>query len=238
MKVPLKWLKEYIDTDLSPEEITYRLTMAGTETSLQSIGTASWQGVVVGKITTIKAHPNADRLSLVTVNLKKEEQTVVCGAPNLNIGDKIAFASVGTELIDGYSGKKVELKPVKIRGVTSCGMVCSEKELGISESHEGIMVLPPEAPLGEPLMDFLSDTLLDLEVTPNRPDLLSIIGIAREIAALTHKPVVLPEMEYKELGAPIREQVSVVIDDLDLCSRHCASLIEGIEVGTPWWKRF
>ncbi|UCG54426.1 MAG: phenylalanine--tRNA ligase subunit beta, partial [Dehalococcoidia bacterium] len=238
MKVPLKWLKEYVETDRPLTEIACRLTMAGTETSLQSISAESWHGVVVGEITTIKAHPNADRLSLVTVNLKEEEQTVVCGAPNLNVGDKIAFANVGTGLIDGYSGKKVVLKPAKIRGVTSCGMVCSEKELGISESHEGIMVLPPEAPLGEPLANFLSDTILDLEVTPNRPDLMSIIGVAWEVAALTNRPVVLPEIEYKELGVPIQERISVAIDDPDLCSRYCASLIEGIEVGeSPEWLK-
>ncbi len=238
MKVPLKWLKEYVDTDLPLAELASRLTMAGTETSLQSIGIKGWQGVVIGEITNVKAHPNADRLRLVTVNLKKEEQTVVCGAPNLNVGDKIAFASVGTELIDGYSGKMVVLKPAKIRGITSYGMVCSEKELGISESHEGIMVLPPEAPLGEPLANFLSDTILDLEVTPNRPDLLSVIGVAREVAALTHLSIVLPKIEYQELGAPIQERVSIAIDNPDLCPRYCASLIEDIEIGeSPEWLK-
>ncbi|UCE97890.1 MAG: phenylalanine--tRNA ligase subunit beta [Dehalococcoidia bacterium] len=238
MKVPLKWLKEYVNIDLPLAELANRLTMAGTETSLQSIGINTWQGVVIGEIADIRVHPNADRLSLVTVNLNKEEQTVVCGAPNLNVGDKIAFANVGTELINGYSGKKVLLKPAKIRGVTSFGMVCSEKELGISESHEGIMVLPSEAPLGEPLSNFLNDIILDLEVTPNRPDLLSIIGIAREIAALTNLSVFLPKIKYQELGTPIQEQVSIVIDNPDLCSRYCASLIEGIKIGeSPEWLK-
>ncbi len=148
MKVPLKWLKDYVDINLPSAEIARRLTMAGTETSLQSLGGESWQGIVIGEIITVEAHPNADRLRLVTVNIIIEKQTVVCGAPNLNAGDKIAFASVGTELIDGYSGKKAVLKPAKIRGVTSCGMVCSEKELGISDSHEGIMVLPPRSATG------------------------------------------------------------------------------------------
>jgi len=115
----------------------------------------------------------------VAGNLGNESQTVVCGAPNLTPGDKIAFAGVGVELIDGHSGKKVVLKPATIRGVTSCGMVCSEKELGISDSHEGIMVLPADAPIGGQLSDYLGDVIFDLEVTPNRPDCLSVIGIAR-----------------------------------------------------------
>ncbi|MFH1662302.1 MAG: phenylalanine--tRNA ligase subunit beta [Chloroflexota bacterium] len=239
MKVPLKWLKEYVYINLPSAEIARQLTMAGTETSLQSLGGGeSWQGVVIGEIVAVEAHPDADRLRLVTVNLDVEEQTVVCGAPNLTVGDKIAFASVGTELIDGYSGKKAVLKPAKIRGVTSCGMVCSEKELGISDSHEGIMVLPPEAPQGRPLADFLADIVLNLEVTPNRPDLLSIIGVAREVAALTNQPVTLPEVEYAEPGSPIEEQVSVTISDPDLCPRYCASLISGIEIGdSPEWLK-
>ena len=114
MKAPIKWLKEYIDITMPLAEIARRLTMAGTETSLLTLG-ESWDGVVIGKIVAIEPHPNADRLWLVTVNLDAEEQTVVCGAPNLNIGDKITFAGVGVELIDGHSGEKVVLKEVKIQ---------------------------------------------------------------------------------------------------------------------------
>ena len=238
MKVSLKWLKEYIAIDLLPAEIARRLTMAGTETSQQSLGGEGWQGVVIGQILAVEAHPNADRLRLVTVDTATGKQKVVCGAPNLTAGDKIAFASVGTELIDGYSSKKAILKAANIRGVTSRGMVCSEKELGISDSHEGIMVLPSEAPLGKPLADFLADIVLDLEVTPNRPDLLSVIGIAREIAALTGQPVTLSGIEYEELGSPIEEQVSVTIADPDLCPRYCASLINNIKIGeSPEWLK-
>ena len=238
MKVPLKWLKEYVDIDIPPAEIARRLTMAGTETSLQSLGGEGWQGIVIGQIIAVEAHPNADRLRLVTVNLDTQEQKVVCGAPNLTVGDKIAFANIGAELIDGYSGKKTVLKEASIRGVTSRGMVCSEKELGISDSHEGIMILPPEAPLGKPLADFLADVVLNLELTPNRPDLLSVIGIAHEIAALTNQTITLPGVEYKELGSSIEEQVSVAIADPDLCPRYCASLINGIKIGeSPEWLK-
>ena len=196
MKASLNWLKEYVNITLPLAEIAKRLTMAGTEVELLSLGGESWQGVVIGQIEAVNPHPNADRLHLVTVDLAAGKQTVVCGAPNLRLGDKIAFASVGAELIDGHTGEKTVLKAAKIRGVTSSGMVCSEKELGISDSHEGIMVLPSEAPLGSPLADFLSDTVFDLEVTPNRPDLLSVLGVAREVAALTGQSVSLPEVGY------------------------------------------
>ncbi|MBA7467033.1 Phenylalanine--tRNA ligase beta subunit [subsurface metagenome] len=145
---------------------------------------------------------------------------------------------MGTELIDGYSGQRVILKAARIRGVVSAGMVCSEKELGISDSHEGILVLSPEAPLGRPLADFLADTIFDLEVTPNRPDLLSVIGVAREVAALTGQSVSLPKVSYEDTGSPIKEQVSVEIADPDLCPRYCASLISGIKIGeSPEWLK-
>lgn len=237
MKVPLKWLKEYIDIDLPPAEIANRLTMAGTETSLVSVG-QGWQGVVVGEILAIEPHPDADRLRLVTVDLSVEKQTVVCGAPNLQCGDKIAFAAVGAELIDGHTGEKAVLRKAKIRGVVSCGMVCSEMELGISDSHEGILVLPPDAQPGTPLDDFLGDTVLDLEITPNRSDLLSVIGVAREVAALTGKCVSVPEPEFEATGEPIEKQVSVETADPDLCPRYCASLITGVKIGeSPEWLK-
>ncbi len=238
MKVPISWLSDYISIDLPPAELARRLTMAGTEVSAFAQGGDRWQGVVIGQIVAISPHPNADRLRLVTVDPGAEEQTVVCGAPNLNLGDKIAFASAGVEIIDGHSGEKVILKPARIRGVTSAGMVLSEKELGISDSHEGIMVLPPEAPVGKPLADFLSDTTLDLEVTPNRPDLLSVIGVAREVAALTSQSVCLPEAVYEEMGPPVKERVSVEITAPDLCPRYCASLITGIKIAqSPEWLK-
>jgi phenylalanyl-tRNA synthetase beta chain len=237
MKVPLKWLKEYVNINLPAAEVARRLTMAGTETSLVTLG-ESWEGVVIGRIEAVEPHPNADRLRLVTVDTAVEKQKVVCGAPNLTIGDKIAFAAVGTELIDGYSGKKAVLKEARIRGVVSCGMVCSEKELGISDSHEGILVLPAEAPLGRPLAEFLSDTVLNLETTPNRPDLLSVTGVAHEVAALTGETVRLPEIRYDEPCPPIEGQIAVEIADPDLCPRYCASLISDIKVDeSPEWLK-
>ncbi|MDD4924146.1 MAG: phenylalanine--tRNA ligase subunit beta [Dehalococcoidales bacterium] len=237
MKVPIKWLKDYIDIDLSPKELAHVLTMSGTESGLKYIG-ESWEGVIIGQIAGIDPHPNADRLRLATVNTGSGMQTVVCGAPNLAIGDKIAFASVGAYLTDGHTGEKSVLKPAKIRGVESCGMVCSEMELGLSKNHEGILVLANDAPLGKPLAEFLSDIVLDIDVTPNRPDLLSVIGVAWEVAAITGKKVKLPDLAYEEAGDVIDKQVSIAIADADLCPRYCASLITGVKIGeSPEWLK-
>ncbi|MFA6347706.1 MAG: phenylalanine--tRNA ligase subunit beta, partial [Dehalococcoidales bacterium] len=237
MKVPVKWLKDYIDIDLSPKELAHVLTMSGTESEVKYIG-ESWEGVVIGQIAAVDPHPNADRLRLATVNTGSGMQTVVCGAPNLTIGDKIAFASVGANLIDGHTGEKSILKPAKIRGVESCGMVCSEMELGMSKDHEGILVLASDAPLGKPLAEFLSDIILDIDVTPNRPDLLSVIGVAWEVAAITGKKVKIPDLSYEEAGDDIDKQVSIAIEDEDLCPRYSASLISGVKIGeSPDWLK-
>jgi len=238
MRVSLKWLEEYVDITLPPADLAQRLTMAGTEVKGWQVIGGKWENIVVGQIIAINPHPSADRLSLATVDLGTEQQTVVCGAPNLKLGDKVAFAYVGAQLIDGHSGQVIRLKSAKVRGVVSSGMVCSEKELGISDSHEGIMVLPAGAPVGAPLIDYMGDVIFDLEITPNRPDCLSVIGIAREVAALTGKEVHLPEVGYAAAPLPIDQQISVDIVDPDLCPRYCASLITGVKVAaSPRWMQ-
>ena len=238
MKVSLKWLEEYVDITLPPADLAQRLTMAGTEVKGWQVIAGKWENIVVGQIIAINPHPSADRLTLPTVDLGTEQQTVVCGAPNLRLGDKVAFARVGAQLIDGHTGQVIRLKSAKIRGVVSSGMVCSEKELGISDSHEGIMVLPPEAPVGTPLADYMGDVIFDLEITPNRPDCLSVIGIAREVAALTGQKVRLPEVGYEAAPLAIDQQLAVDIVDTDLCPRYCASLITGVKVAaSPRWMQ-
>ena len=236
MKISLKWLKDYIDIKLTPHELAERLTMAGLEvTGIQTAG-GTWDNIVIGEVTVVNPHPNADRLKLATVNLGAEQVATVCGAPNIGLGQKVAFARIGAGLIDSHTGKTTVLKPVEIRGVASEGMVCSEKELGISDSHEGILVLSPEAPIGTPLSDYLGDVIFDLDVTPNRPDCLSVIGIAREIAALTNEPLRLFPIHYEELENSIDSFASVDIVDSDLCPRYCASLITGIKIASsPSW---
>jgi phenylalanyl-tRNA synthetase beta chain len=210
--------------------------MAGLEVkSIQAIG-GTWDNVVIGEVIALNPHPNADRLKLATVDLGTEQVTTVCGAPNISLGQRVTFAHIGARLIDPHTGEAIVLKPAKIRGVVSEGMVCSEKELGISESHEGILVLPPEAPIGVPLGAYLGDVILDLDVTPNRPDCLSVIGIAREIAALTGELLRLPEIHYEETEKPIGSFASVDIVDPDLCPRYCASLVTGIKIApSPSW---
>src|SRR3972149_8724914 len=179
MKVPLSWLKEYVDVTLPAADLAHRLTMAGLEIEGMRVIGGNWESVVIGRILAVNPHPNADRLSLPTVGLGGEEATVVCGAPNLKVGLKIAFARVGAQLIDARTGQMATLKAAKIRGIASSGMLCSEKELGISDSHQGILILRDDAPLGTPLADYMGDVILDVAVTPNRPDCLSVIGIAR-----------------------------------------------------------
>ncbi len=153
MTVPLNWLKDYTDVTLPPAELAQKLTMAGFEVAEIITTGGGWENIVIGQITAVNPHPNADRLHLATVDLGGEQETVVCGAPNLKVGDKIAFARAGARLVNPYNGKVEELKPAKIRGVVSKGMICSEKELGISESHEGIMVLGAEAKTGTALAE-------------------------------------------------------------------------------------
>ncbi|MFO8143526.1 MAG: phenylalanine--tRNA ligase subunit beta [Dehalococcoidales bacterium] len=236
MKVSLKWLQEYVDIDISPHELARRLTMAGTEVEGIHLLGENWGDAVIGEITAINPHPNADRLRLVTVDTGDNQTTVVCGAPNISTGIKIAFAPVGTQLIDSQSGKSFCLKSARIRGVSSSGMICSERELGISENHEGIMILPDESPKGKALADYLGDAVFDLAVTPNRPDCLSVIGIAREAAALTGKKIHQPDNSCDKTENPIEERLSVVIDAPALCPRYCASLITGVKIGSsPWW---
>jgi len=236
MKISLKWLKEYVDVVLPPKELAGKLTMAGVEVKEMQIVGGAWTNVSIGEVVALDAHPNADRLKLVTVELKNRRMTVVTGAPNLEIGDKVPFADVGAELIDGHTGRTAKLKPAKIRGITSEGMVCSEKELGISDDHQGIMILPSEAPVGVPLAEYLGDVILDLDITPNRPDCLSVIGIAREVAALTEQALRVPEISYKELEKPVESFASIEIIEPSLCPRYCASVITGVKIApSPHW---
>jgi phenylalanyl-tRNA synthetase beta chain len=238
MKVSLNWLKEYVDIVVPPSELADLLTMAGLEVKgTETIG-GSWDNVLVARVKAVNPHPNADRLNLPTVDMGGEEATVVCGAFNFKVDDKVPFARVGARLIDGHTGEVAALKAARIRGVVSNGMLCSEKELGISDRHEGILILPDDAPVGTPLKDYLGDIILDIDVTPNRPDCLSVIGIAREVAALTGQKVRLPEADYEEGLSPVQQRVSVEISDPDLCLRYCATLMSEVKLAeSPGWMQ-
>ncbi len=238
MKVPLSWLKDYVDITVSPEELAHRLTMAGTEVE-KIERTADWDNVVVGHVRAVNPHPNADRLTLVTVFNGEEEVEVVCGAPNVAEGQTIAYASVGAVLRDAYSDDPEatrRLKKSKIRGVESQGMVCSEKELGLSDEHEGILELQTEAAPGTPLGEVLGDTVLEAELTPNRPDCLGLVGIAREVAVLTGQELRLPPLDYSDEAPEAGSLASVRIDDPDLCPRYTGAVIRGVKIGpSPAW---
>ncbi len=238
MKVSYNWLKQYVAIELPAAEIAARLTMAGIEVKSSQVIGGDWQGIVVGQIIAVNRHPNADRLTLLDIDLGGRKENVVCGAPNVAVGAKIAYAPIGAKLIDPHTNQAVVLKQAKIRGVVSSGMACSEKELGISENHEGILILPPETAIGVRLTDLIGDTIFNLEVTPNRPDCLSVIGLAREIAALTGGKLREPEVQYAENGDPITNSASVEIQDADLCPRYSASLITGIKIApSPQWMQ-
>ena len=235
MKVPLSWLKEYVDIVVPVKELAHRLTMAGTEVAeVATIG--GWKDCYVGYVAKVDPHPNADRLTLCTVDTGSVQIQVVCGAPNVAEKQKIAFARVGAELFNTHSGNLEPLKAARIRGVVSEGMICSERELGIGDDHAGILVLPEDAPVGTSLSDYMGDHILDLEVTPNRPDCLSLLGVAHEVSALTGVTVQEPDCTYSEEGEPIGTLAEVEIADPDLCLRYTASLVTGVTVGTsPRW---
>ncbi len=238
MKVPLSWLKDYVDITVSPEELAHRLTMAGTEVE-KIERTADWDNVVVGYVKAVNPHPNADRLCLVTVFNGSEEVEVVCGAPNVAAGQTIAYASIGAVLRDAYSDDPAatkRLKKSKIRGVESQGMVCSERELGLSDEHEGILELETDAVPGTPLGEVLGDVVLEAELTPNRPDCLGILGIAREVAVLTGQELRLPSVDYTESDPEVSSLASVRIDDPDLCPRYTGTVIRNVKIGpSPAW---
>ncbi len=254
MRVPLSWLKEYVDLKLPTSELTERITLAGLEVAgVEKIG--DWwdpETILVGQVVAVFPHPDADRLVLVDVDFGGDEpQRVVTGAPNLFAYReaaelpvlKVAFAREGALLVDAYSDEqprpKKKLKGSKIRGIRSEGMVCSERELGISEEHEGIILLPIDAPVGTSLRDYLGDELVEIELTPDMARCLSMIGIAREVAALTEAPLHLPVDEWQPSGDDSAESyVTVEIADPKLCNRYTAVLIKDVTIGaSPSWMQ-
>ncbi|HLG68858.1 MAG TPA: phenylalanine--tRNA ligase subunit beta, partial [Chloroflexota bacterium] len=230
MRVPLKWLQRYVELDRDAEDLARLLNASGTEVARIERTGAEWDKLRVAEILKIEKHPNADRLNLATVNTGSETMTVVCGAPNIAVGQKVPFAPVGAVL----QGTVLEARP--IRGITSEGMLCAADELGLSPDHSGILVLEPSEVPGTPIEHVLGDDVLELEVTPNRSDCLGIVGVAREIAALTRKPLRLPEIELEESGEPIERQFKLRIDDPELCPRFVARLITDVTIAqSPWW---
>ena len=238
MKVPVSWLKEYVDIEMKLDDLAHRLTMAGNE--VQGIQRTGWiENVVVGQVKNIAQHPDADRLRLVTVDHGDGEAEVVCGAPNVAEGQKIAYASIGAVLHDAYAdqpGKTKKLKRSKIRGVVSEGMVCSVRELGIGDGHDGILVLDDDLKIGTLIGEVLGESVIDFELTPNRPDCLGVVGVARDVSAITGKPLKQPDTEYESTGPDVNTLASVEISDPDLCLRYTATVIQDVKIGpSPKW---
>jgi phenylalanyl-tRNA synthetase beta chain len=237
MKFALSWLKEYVDFDDTIAGLSDKLTFAGLEVEhIETLG-GTFEGVIVGEVKQIEPHPNADKLRLCTVEYGAAETLqVVCGAPNVAVGGKYPFATVGTTLPCG-----ITLKKAKIRGVESLGMLCAKDELGLGEDHSGLLVLDASLKPGTPLAAVMGppETVFELEITPNRPDGLSIIGIAREVAAIYGKPLKMPSIELKESSEPVEKEVSVEVKDSVKCPRYTARVLKDIKIGPSpdWMKR-
>ncbi|MBE0447813.1 MAG: phenylalanine--tRNA ligase subunit beta [Actinobacteria bacterium] len=236
MLVPISWLKEYIDFELSPDELAEQLNLTGTAVeSIKHLG-EGLENVRVGQLIDVKPHPDADKLSVTTVYIGRPETLqIICGAKNIKTGDKVPVALIGAHLPNG-----VEIKAAKIRGVTSQGMLCSQAELKVGSDASGIYILPRDVEVGVPFAQAmgLDDTILDLEITPNRPDSLAMIGIAREVGAITGNKLHKPIVSLRESTEKAADVTGVEILDPDLCPRYTARLIRGVKVGpSPTWMR-
>ncbi len=233
MKFTLSWLSTFVSTkDLAPEELAEKLTMLGLEVDAV---TPLYQGldkIITAKVLSVQKHPNADRLSLCEVDTGEETVQVVCGAPNVYQGMVTAMARPGVRLPDG-----MKIKKAKVRGEQSLGMLCSARELGLSEDHQGIMALEEALAAGIPLTEALelSDTMIEVDLTPNRPDCASVLGIGREVAGFTGQKLLLP-VDYAPALDGTGIDFSVTIDDPALCPRYTARKLTGVTIGpSPWW---
>ena len=245
MKITFNWLAQYVNVPWTPEELAGRLTLLGLEMEgMQKLG-GEFDGIVVAQILTRDKHPNADKLSLCRVFDGRAERQIVCGAQNFKAGDKAPLILPGQTLPAKPGQPPVTIKAGKIRGCESHGMLCSPQELGLPDNIEGLLILPQDAKVGQPFAEFLGrpagDVLYDLEITPNRPDWNSLIGIAREISALTGNPLLLPEIQIPPAslaGEPAEKLLAVRIEEPELCPRYTARVIRGVKIGpSPAWLR-
>ena len=247
MNISYKWLKEYVDFDLTPQQVCDALTSTGLEVDaleeVQSIK-GGLKGLYVGKVLTCEMHPNSDHLHVTTVDLGKGEPSqIVCGAPNVAAGQKVIVADLGCVLYDG--DKEFVIKKSKLRGVDSCGMICAEDEIGIGTDHSGIIVLPEDAPVGQPAAEYYhleSDWLIEVDITANRADALSHWGVARDLYAwlkqngyqtATHKPSVA-DFKVDNHDLP----VEVKIENTEACKRYACVSVTGCDVKeSPEWLK-
>jgi phenylalanyl-tRNA synthetase beta chain len=235
MRVVYSWLKDFVDIDVPVNELADALTSAGLEVaSIEQYHIPD--GVKVARVIHTEKHPNADRLSVCKVDAGEQEPlTIVCGAPNVRSGMTAALATIGTVL-----GEDFQIKKSKIRGIESCGMLCSEQELGLSNDHDGIMDLPSDFKVGEPLSTYYKDdAVIEIEITPDRGDCLSILGVAREVSARFGLPLKnIAKKPVETEGLCIEDYISVSIEAADRCPRYCGRLIKGVQIKpSPLWMQ-
>jgi phenylalanyl-tRNA synthetase beta chain len=235
LKISLNWIKDYVNLDgITTEEIVDKLTMSGLEVEDYVDERKKYSGIIVGLVKEVEKHPDADKLTVCTVYDGNSDLKVICGASNVRKGQNVVFAQIGTIIPQG----EMEIKKVKIRGVESNGMICAEDELELSDDHSGIMVLDDQFSAGTPISEALNlnDLILDIAITPNRPDALSHIGVARDLAAIFNRELRIPKLDFKESQQNINQLASVEIEDKVNCPRYSASAITGVTVKeSPDW---
>ena len=236
IKVPVSWLREYVDISVPIDELALKLHMSSTE--VKGIERPWWDDKIrTARVEKLAKHPNADKLQLATVDYGAgSPKTVVTGATNLTEGAIVPYADEGASIIDGHTGERTTLRGRPMRGIKSEGMVLSRKELGLGDEHEGIHILDPNLPVGALLREVLGETVLALELQPNRPDCLGVVGIAREVAALLGASLREPPVERLSLGAP--KALDVRIEDDHACPRFAAALLTNVRIDpSPEWMQ-
>ena len=237
MKISLNWIKDYINLDgITTEEIVDKLTMSGLEVEDFVDKNKIYSGIIIGLVKEVEKHPNADKLTVCTVYDGKSDLKVICGAPNVAKGQNVVFAQIGSVIPKG----EMEIKKVKIRGVESNGMICAEDELELNDDHSGIMILDDQFSAGTPISEALNlnDVILDIAITPNRPDALSHIGVARDLSAIFNRDLRISKLDYKESQQSINQFASVEIEDRVNCPRYSASVVTEVTIReSPEWLK-
>ncbi|CAN5137054.1 phenylalanine--tRNA ligase subunit beta [soil metagenome] len=242
MKISVNWLRQYVETDLDANEIADKLTLLGLEVEETEQVGHNFEDIVVGKVNLVRPHPNADKLQVCEVNTGDGVSQIVCGAPNVAVGQKVAVAKIGSTMPEPMpNGEYLTIKKVKLRGESSEGMICSEAELGLSNDHSGILVLDENLEVGTPLNKALNiehDTVLEIGLTPNRPDAACHIGVARDLAAVLGLPLKSPYKNVEKSKNDLSDEMSIRIKNSDKCHRYAAFMVKDVTIGeSPSWLK-
>jgi len=242
MKISVNWLTQYVETDLDANEIAEKLTLLGLEVEeIEQVG-HNFDGMVVGLVNNVKPHPNADKLLICEVDTGDAVSQIICGAPNVAAGQKVAVAKIGSSMPEpSPNAEKLTIKKVKLRGESSEGMICSEAELGLSDDHTGVMILDEKLQIGTPLhqaLDIEQDTVLEIGLTPNRPDAACHIGVARDLAAVLNTALKSPYEDVGISGQDLSGKIDISIENPEKCHRYAAFLVKNVTVEeSPKWLK-